>query len=371
MQFLRNSAFEFLRKTILTKHHLIEINYVGDKVFENAKNDTIILIIGKKRNDGLKTKLFESITTKSSIVTLKSSEINQKVFLNNRESTYDLSSEANRNIFQKIESQDLKISDRFSVIQGIVSGLNQAYIYHKDNIPKVEKRLLKKFVFGSDFEKYFTREINYSILYLNKEIKIKDYPHAEELLEPFKKALEKRREVKNNAIPWYSLQWPRNPKTFERPKILFQKIRNQKLRDRLVGTYDESGLFPGDGVIYLNSNTDNKNELKFLLALLNSSLYNFYYREQFLDINLKIKYIENTPLIDYTQFSKTQLLTYNEIINLVDKLISLQSELNRTTLQTKIEQIKNQIIYCQDKIDASIYELYTLTQEEIKIIMLK
>jgi hypothetical protein len=371
MQFLRNSAFEFLRKSILIKHHLIEINYVGDKVFENAKNDTIILIIGKKRGEGLKTKLFESTTTKSSIKTLKSSEINQKIFLNNRESTYDLSSGANRNIFQKIESQDLKITNRFSVIQGIVSGLNQAYIYHKDNTPKVEKRLLKKFAFGSDFEKYSMREINYSILYLNKEIKIKDYPLTEELLATFKKALEKRREVRNNAIPWYSLQWPRNPKTFERPKILFQKIRNQKLRDRLVGTYDESGLYLGDGVIYLNSNTDNKNELKFLLALLNSSLYNFYFREQFLDINLKIKYLENTPLIDYTQFSKTQLITYNEIISLVDKLLSLHSELYRTTLQTKIEQIKTQIIYCQDKIDASIYELYALTQEEIKQIMLK
>lgn len=251
-------------------------------------------------------------------------------------------------------------------------GINLIYrhgtSYSKDEIPNIEETLLKKFVFGSDFEKYYLRELNYSILYLNKDINIKDFPLTEQVLIPFKKQLEKRREVVKNVIPWYSLQWPRNPQTFNRPKILFQKIRNQKLSERLVGTYDESGLYLGDGVIYLNSNSDNKKELKFLLALLNSPLYNLYYREQFLDINLKIKYLEETSIIDYTKFSKEEQQMFDSVVKNVDLLLQLNIELNSAKLQTKIDQIKTQINYCEGKINAVIYRLYGLTDGEIKIV---
>jgi hypothetical protein len=368
MQFLRNSAFELLRKSILENNYLEEINYVGDKVFQDANNDTIILFVGKTKNEEGKTTLIESSTTPNSIIEKKITSVEQKSFLRNQEFIIDLSSPENKGIFSKIETQKLKIKDKFNVIQGIVSGLNKAYIYHKKEIPNIETELLKTFIFGSDFEKYCLRNHQHQILYLNRHIDIKNYPKTKEVLMLYKKQLDKRREVVNGAIPWYSLQWARDKSSFERPKILFQKIRNQKLSQRLVGTYDENALFVGDGVIFLNSKTDNKDELKFVLAILNSSLYNFYYREQFLDINLKIKYLEETSVIDFTQFDKEKTKLFSETVKHVDQLLQLNKDLQTATLPEKIEQIKSRIEYCEDKINGIVYELYGLTEEEIKII---
>lgn len=368
MQFLRNSAFELLRKSILENNYLEEINYVGDKVFEDANNDTIILIVGKEKQKRKKSTLIESTTTKTNIIEKKVVSVEQNTFLQNQEFIIDLSSSDNKKIFSKIEKQKLKIKERFNVIQGIVSGLNGAYIYHKNEVPKIEKKLLKTFVFGSDFEKYYLRNPQHQIIYLNRHIDIKNYPNTEETLKPFKKQLDKRREVVNGAIPWYSLQWAREQSSFERPKILFQKIRNQKLPQRLVGTYDENGLFVGDGVIFLNSKADNKDELKFLLAVLNSTLYNFYYREQFLDINLKIKYLEETQVIDFTQFEKENTKLFSETVKLVEQLIKLNEEKAETKLQTKISQLESKIAYSEERINQIVYQLYELTEAEVKIV---
>lgn len=368
MQFLRNSAFELLRKSILENNYLEEINYVGDKVFEDANNDTIILIVGKEKQKRKKSSLIESKTTKTSIIEKKAVSVEQNSFLQNQEFIIDLSSSDNKKIFSKIEKHKLKIHERFNVIQGIVSGLNGAYIYHKNEVPKIEKKLLKAFVFGSDFEKYFLRNPQHQIIYLNRHIDIKNFPNTEEVLKPYKKQLDKRREVVNGAIPWYSLQWAREQSSFERPKIMFQKIRNQKLPQRLVGTYDENGLFVGDGVIFLNSKADSKDELKFLLAVLNSTLYNFYYREQFLDINLKIKYLEETSVIDFTKFEKEETKLYSEIVKLVEQLIKLNEEKAEATLQTKVSQIESKIAYSEERINQIVYQLYGLSDAEIKIV---
>jgi hypothetical protein len=368
MQFLRNSAFELLRKSILENNHIEILNYVGGHVFKNANNDTIILIIEKGRQDDKKSTFIESVTTKSNIIENKIVVVDQLSFLRNNESIIDISSVEDKKIFNKIEGQKLKISQRFQVLQGIVSGLNEAYIYNKNQTPKVEKKLLKTFAFGSDFEKYFIRDPQFQIIYLNKNIELTNYPKAENILLPFKKTLKKRREVVKKSIPWYSLQWARDQATFEKPKIIFQKIRNQKLLQRLVGTYDDSRLYVGDGVIYLNSKTDNKNELKFLLAILNSTLYNFYYRRNFLDINLKIKYLENTSVIDYTEFDVNQSKIFTDIVKLVDQLLKLNAEKSETKLLSAIKHLNEKIAYCENKINQIVYQRYGLTDEEIAIV---
>ena len=54
------------------------------------------------------------------------------------------------------------------------------------------------------------------------------------------------------------------------------RIRNDSLKDRIIATYDETGYFTLKTIQIINVKNDNKKELKFLLALLNSKLMNFY-----------------------------------------------------------------------------------------------
>jgi hypothetical protein len=52
----------------------------------------------------------------------------------------------------------------------------------------------------------------------------------------------------------------------------------------------------------------------------------------------------------------------------VDLLLKLNAELPEAKLPEKIEQLKSRIAYSEDKINQLVYELYGLTEEEIKII---
>jgi hypothetical protein len=58
----------------------------------------------------------------------------------------------------------------------------------------------------------------------------------------------------------------------------------------------------------------------------------------------------------------------NEIIHNVDSLLQLNKEKQSATLQTQIDQIQSRIDYHENKINLAVYQLYSLTDDEIRII---
>lgn len=61
-------------------------------------------------------------------------------------------------------------------------------------------------------------------------------------------------------------------------------------------------------------------------------------------------------------------MLHDELVKLVDDLLSLHKEKNGLTLQTRINQINSKIFYCEDRIDQIAFELYGLNGKEIDII---
>ena len=59
---------------------------------------------------------------------------------------------------------------------------------------------------------------------------------------------------------------------------------------------------------------------------------------------------------------------HDQIVNLVDQLLKLNGEKTETKLQTKINQQQSKIDYCESRINEIVYQLYELTEEEIKIV---
>ena len=57
-----------------------------------------------------------------------------------------------------------------------------------------------------------------------------------------------------------------------------------------------------------------------------------------------------------------------EIIKYVEQLLQLNKEFQTATLPNQKEQIQAKIGYCEDKINEIAYELYGLTEDEIKIV---
>jgi hypothetical protein len=60
--------------------------------------------------------------------------------------------------------------------------------------------------------------------------------------------------------------------------------------------------------------------------------------------------------------------TRDILIKLVESMLQLNKDLQQAVLPEQKEQIKARINYTDKKIDKLVYELYGLTEEEIKIV---
>ena len=109
-----------------------------------------------------------------------------------------------------------------------------------------------------------------------------------------------------------------------------------------------SGVFCGNSVNYILLN-DNKLSNKYLLAILNSSLLNWYYKKFSTNSNVNGYEVDSLPI---PRISEPEQKPF---IDLVDKILAGKEQSKDTsTLEKQIDQL--------------VYKLYDLTKEEIAII---
>ena len=89
--------------------------------------------------------------------------------------------------------------------------------------------------------------------------------------------------------------------------------------------------------------------LKYIIGILNSKLINYWFSYYFIDVNIKPEQLRKIPL--------PKAKTNQEIISLVEKILSDKQNIPDADTST-IER----------EIDQKVYELYGLTDEEIRVI---
>lgn len=134
-------------------------------------------------------------------------------------------------------------------------------------------------------------------------------------------------------------------------KIYFQRMRKISLFPRIVACYDNSnihGLYTCSVIYYGNSN---EIDLKYLLALLNSHLINIWYKNFDTDIEIKLVSVRQIPI---PKIAKEEQRNF---ILLVDQILAAKksdSNADTTILEAEIDRL--------------VYQLYGLTESEIKIV---
>jgi hypothetical protein len=111
------------------------------------------------------------------------------------------------------------------------------------------------------------------------------------------------------------------PVYYESPKILIQSMRNRSLRRRLVATFDDLKFYNRhnfNNIIAKDANYD----LKYVLALLNSSLLNLWFARRFDNVNINPDYVRQLPI------PPADAATQARFIVQVDRLLELHAELN-------------------------------------------
>ena len=169
--------------------------------------------------------------------------------------------------------------------------------------------------------------------------------------------------LRNNWLQYGKwLAEPRVPEKFEGEKLLIRKIVGRTL----IATYIPETSYCNTLLYVLRISNINIFGYKYLLGVLNSKMMGWYYRHKF-----QINSTDTFPQIlirDLLQFriAIPNKNNHNHMVALVERML----ELHKRTPQTPHEKdrLQREIAATDAAIDRLVYELYELTEEEIRVV---
>jgi hypothetical protein len=154
-----------------------------------------------------------------------------------------------------------------------------------------------------------------------------------------------------------------------------QNAKN-KLLTRQIGKYPQFAL-DAEGYQCLNTvfmvNPKGQVNPLFLLGVLNSSLLRFLWLDRFYDQRrtfpkIKGTYLKELPIPEVRTDDRQARARHDRLVALVEGMISLHKRLAEVRTEHEKTVLQRQIEATDRQIDQLVYELYGLTEQQIKIV---
>ena len=166
--------------------------------------------------------------------------------------------------------------------------------------------------------------------------------------------------------PW--LAAPRDPSIFEAP----EKIMVRQTGDSIIATIIEKGFVARNNLHIILTCKANGN-LRYILGLINSKLMDFCYTQ----INpekgealaeVKLRHVEQLPIYGIDLSNPSEKSRHDQIVLLVDRMLELNLRLSKAKAPDEQVRLERELEATDAQIDRLVYELYGLTEEEIRIV---
>lgn len=299
-------SFSRLREILFKRHSLKQIVNLDMGVFDAIVQPLIMLAANRYEENSF-------INIFNSDFTLNSSIITEEVLASPAYIIDTTSSSLEKNIFKKIEEGSLLLSEFIRFSRGIKTSDDKRFIINEQRNSDCKK------VYRGRNLKAYQLNWNGEYIWYRPDLmrqKVGCVPHTKEFFD----------------VP---------------EKLVTQRVNSSR---QLLVAYDNQQNYFLDTTNVSNYSTWNgKTPLKYLCGLLNSKLINFWYCKKYL-----------MPTIGGYELHSIPIKTTNDyrpIITLVDEAISAAQNNNLIVLSQKMKEI--------DKI---VYDIYGLTDAEIKII---
>ena len=253
------------------------------------------------------------------------------------------------------------------------------YVSDDNTQVKLEKEILRKPLYAKDFSRYsfscsheeylifpyFETSKGYE-LYEESVLKQK-FPHAYAYLEKNKTRLKKRKQYQQ----WYSFSAPRNLALHDNADIIVPLLANKGLFSVAPKDIKDYCLMASGGFSLCVAN-ENYSSL-YLLGLLNSKLL-FWYLKNISNvfrsgwITCTKQYFGQLPIRTINFSDKKEKSFYDKLVSLVESILGLHTRLSAAKTPDEKVRLQRQIAATDEQIDALVYELYGLTEEEIGIV---
>ncbi|GAA8155588.1 class I SAM-dependent DNA methyltransferase [Helicobacter pylori] len=270
----------------------------------------------------------------------------------------------------KIESIGTPLKDwDIQIYRGILTGANEAFIIPTEKREEIlnacktqEERkrtetLIKPILRGKDIKRYSYEWAHLWVIatFPSLKLDIDDYPSLKTYLSQFRPRIDQSGEKdcrKKTNNQWFETQDTiAYHEEFEKEKIVYPCI----MAKEPCFVYEEKGFYaPAPANII----TGDKMEIKYITALLNSKCIYFAMRKFYMgggiEGELKTNNLEKIPIPKITPQNQ----------ELADKI----TDCAKAILEAKEKDPKANTQELEKEIDALVYQLYNLTDEEIKII---
>ena len=364
----------------LKELHIEEIIDFGDlPVFENATTYPCILRLTKDtaqasfRVTQVKTLDYTSL---SDYVKDNSYEVNQSTL---DDEGWSLANDKTHELLTKIKANSVPMSEYVGskVNYGIKTGLNEAFVIDAETknrlIAEDQKsaEIIKPFLAGRDIKRYHSPEHKRYLIFTRRGVKIENYPAIKHHLLQYKTRLMPKPEGwrgskwegrKPGAYNWYEIQdTVEYHAEFDKPKIMYLVFQVKP-----AFTFDDAGTYANNAV-WIIPKSD-----KYLLGILNSRLGWFMISNYCTQIQngyqLIFKYLGKIPIHTIDFSDSDDKARHDRVVSLVDSMLSLHKQLAKARTSHEQTLLQRQIEATDGQIDKLVYELYGLTEEEIKIV---
>jgi hypothetical protein len=392
-KFFQAKYGQSLRELISSGNHLSEVVHFGDQqIFPKASTYTCLLFLDKHSNKRFHyVKAHDLNAWKADGKALEGEISADKA--TEKEWNFAVGPEAK--LFNKLSEWPVKLADIAErIAQGIRTSANEVYVldlvHEKGGVitahsrvlnrdVKLERKAVSLFLQGREIKPYhilpsgkvvimpYTIRDGHATLIPEAEIQ-QCFPLLHAYLTENKTHLVNREKGRFRGVTWFRYGRQQNIDITLLPKLLVPDIAN-----RMSFALDEGGDYAftsGYGIIL---RPELQESPKYILALLNSSLLDFYlkgisttmrggffrYFTQFIE-QLPIRMIDFSNPADKTHHAR--------MVELVETMLKLHKELAAAKTSHEKTAIQRQIDATDRQIDQLVYKLYGLTKEEIKIV---
>jgi len=372
--FMKKDYGEAARKFILRNFQIEKIHDFGDiQVFESAMNYTgIFMFLASRKKSTYGFEYHQYKNTGRAIASQELSEsLNSVDFLKNilvvssdklSNDIWNFQNNFNTMLLDKIVSRSKPFSEyASSIFEGIASGKDDVFYVTNDVIQeyKVEKGVIFPLLRGKDVKPYAITWEKMFVIYpydenskpFDEKTLSSQFPNVYSYLKKNRKLLSGRGYFESSGKYWYELWNQRKRTNFNKLRIITPEIANKNsfaLTDKHFGntkTYH---------IVLLDESKEN---YYFFLGMLNSKLLDYIYKLTTTHhaggyFAYKTHFLEKIPISN-----KIVVFDKKPFINLVERVLAAK-RVNPRADTSKLEE----------EIDALVYQLYGLTEEEIRIV---
>ena len=387
---------EALRAKIAGGRHLAEIVHFGDQqVFSGATTYTCLLFLDKAGRDCFRFVEAHDLEAWRATGAGVDGEMSA-----GRASAgeWNLAVRPGAKLFERLKQMPAKLGSVANrIFQGVITGADEVFLFkefqsgdgatllvHSKALGAdvmLEQAALRPVVRSGSIGRYRANAVAWVLypyhvaggtarLCTSAELQA-SYPLSWSYLKQCRRLLESREQGKFRDNQWYRFGRSQNLGMWEQPKIMlpYMITRLASYCDRGDGYYFVNVTTGGYGLTLHASDIT----LTYVCGLLNSSVLDFYlkrvsshFRGGYLPANKQ--FIEQLPIRTIDFSDAADVARHDRMVALVEQMLDLHKKLAAAGIPEDRALYERQIEAADGQIDALVYELYGLTEEEIAIV---